>query len=361
MSARPRESAIVLTNGTFRQIHAKTAHGLIRGPSRFHILGVIDSTCAGRDAGELLDGKPRGIAVFASVDAALDELNARPDACVVGVATKGGVIPPDLHADLVAAARAGLTIVNGLHHLVGDDEEIARHAQASGGRILDIRRPRPIRELRFWTGEVLSVPAPRVAVLGTDCALGKRTTCNLLEEALVGLGLRASVVFTGQTGWLQGREHGFMLDATPNDFVPGELERAILDCYRADRPDVILLEGQSGLRNPSGPCGAELLLSGGARGVVLQHAPQRRWFKGLERLELPLPSIADEIELVRRYGTDVWVVTLNDDGLAPDEAEGLRAQLERELAIVVELPLRGGVHRAAARIASELSRTEAGR
>jgi len=355
MTARPRESAIVLTNGLFRQIHAKTAHGLVRGPSRYRILAVIDSTCAGEDAGQLLDGRPRGIAVLGSVDNALRELGERPDVCIVGVATKGGVIPADLRGDLVAAARAGLMIVNGLHHLVEDDEEIARLARESGARILDIRRPRPIRELRFWTGEVLSVRAPRVAVLGTDCALGKRTTCNLLEDALGLQGVRAAVVYTGQTGWLQGREHGFMLDATPNDFVPGELERAILDCWRQERPDLILLEGQSGLRNPSGPCGSELLLSGGARGVVLQHAPGRRYVKGFERLEIPLPGLEEEVELVRRFGAEVWAVTLNDEGIGVEQAESVRERIERGLGLLAVLPLRDGVDRVASRIRTELS------
>jgi len=354
MTARHGETAIVLTNGQFREIHAKTAHGLVRGPSRYRILAVIDSTCAGSEAGEILDSCPRGIPVLASVRRALDALAERPDACVIGVATKGGVIPPDLRGDLLDAARAGLTIINGLHHLVADDEEIAGLARQSGGRIHDIRRPRPIRELRFWSGDVLSVPAPRVAVLGTDCALGKRTTCNLLEDSLGRLGVRAGVVYTGQTGWLQGRQHGFMLDATPNDFVPGELERAILECWNADRPEVILLEGQSGLRNPSGPCGSELLLSGGARGVVLQHAPGRRHVKGLDRLGVPMPRLADEVELIRRYGVDVWAVTLNDEDLAAGEAETARARVERELGLVTVLPLRDGVDRVASRIRAEL-------
>ena len=57
-----------------------------------------------------------------------------------------------------------------------------------------------------------------------------------------------------------------------------------------------MIEGQSSLRNPSGPCGAELLLSGGARGVVLQHAPARRYFEGFEGPGFELPSLASEIE-----------------------------------------------------------------
>ncbi len=356
MTARPNETAIVLTNGLFREAHAKTAHGLVRGPSRFRILAVIDSTCAGRDAGELLDSRPRGIPVLVSVRHALESLAERPHACVIGVATKGGVIPDGLRGDLLDAARAGLTIINGLHHRVADDDEIASLARLGGARIDDIRAPRPVRELRFWNGDVLSVPAPRVAVLGTDCALGKRTTCNLLEDALGRLGVRAGVVYTGQTGWLQGREHGFMLDATPNDFVPGELERAILACWTADHPDVILLEGQSGLRNPSGPCGSELLLSGGTRGVVLQHAPGRRHVKGLERLGVPMPRLDEEVDLIRRYGVDVWAVTLHEEGLAAGEAEAVRARVEREVGLVTVLPLRDGVERVAERIRTELGR-----
>ncbi len=45
-------------------------------------------------------------------------------------------------------------------------------------------------ELRFWTGEVLGLTVPRVAVLGTDCALGKRTTATFLLDGLRRRGLR---------------------------------------------------------------------------------------------------------------------------------------------------------------------------
>ena len=76
-----------------------------------------------------------------------------------------------------------------------------------------------------------------------------------------GSGIHTELIYTGQTGWMQGARFGFVLDATPNDFVSGELEHAILACDAALSPDLIIIEGQSGLRNPSGPCGAELLLS----------------------------------------------------------------------------------------------------
>lgn len=232
------DGAIVLANDLLRDMHGKTAHGLIRGPSRWPIVAVVDATCAGEDAGEVLDGTPRGIPVFATVRAALAGTGSQAGVCVMGIATSGGRIPSSLRVDLIEAARAGLTLVSGMHQLLSDDEDLAKVARRAGGKIIDLREPRPTSELRFWTGEGLSVRALRVAVLGTDCAIGKRTTCQLLGEALRADGVRADMVYTGQTGWMQGLRHGFILDATPNDFVPGELERAILLCARDTDPDV---------------------------------------------------------------------------------------------------------------------------
>ena len=54
---------MLLANGFFQTSFAKTAHGLVRGPSRYRIAGVVDHTCAGEDAGDMLDGRQRGIPV----------------------------------------------------------------------------------------------------------------------------------------------------------------------------------------------------------------------------------------------------------------------------------------------------------
>ena len=161
------QGALLLTEGRYHTSDAKTAHGLVRGPSRWKILGLVDEHSAGAEAGTLLDGKDRGIPIFATLEEALQRLPQRPEWCVVGVATHGGRFPPSLRANLRAAARAGLGIVNGLHELAGDDPEITAHAPA----IHDVRRPRPVRELAFWHGEAHKLAIPRVAVIGTDCAL----------------------------------------------------------------------------------------------------------------------------------------------------------------------------------------------
>jgi len=335
-------TAAVLTHGWFSTVNAKTAHGLVRGPSRYRIVGLVDHAHAGRDAGEALDGQRRGIPVYADLDALLDGPAGKPDYCVVGIATPGGVLPPDFRALLLAAIERGIGLVNGLHRFLAEDPEIAAAAARRGVELVDIRKPKPRAELAFWSGAIRQVRAPRVAVLGTDCALGKRTTCQLLAQACRESGLRAEVVYTGQTGWLQGLRFGFVLDSTPNDFVCGELEAAIAACDREAAPDVILLEGQSALRNPSGPCGAELLLGGEARAVVLQHAPARRYFDSQEELGNEIPPLADEFQLLRLYRARVLGLALNHEGLAPEERVAVRDRLARSTGVPAVYPLLEG-------------------
>ncbi len=337
------QTAILLANDLFETAWAKTAHGLVRGPSRYAIVGVIDASCAGADAGELLDGQKRDIPVFRSVSESLDKLPSRPGFCVIGIATDGGVIPSDLRASLLTAAQAGISLVSGLHRFLEDDAEIVAAASSGGARILDIRKPRPTPDLHFWEGKIRQVRAPRIAVLGTDCALGKRTTTALLMKSLCAAGTKAEMVYTGQTGWLSGQKHGFILDATLNDFVSGELERVIVDCDREEQPDVILLEGQSALRNPSGPCGSELIISGAATGVVLQHAPGRPSFDGLGEAGGPIPPLEEEIELIRLLGARVLALTLNHDGLSAEQCDDLRGNLADRFDLPVAFPLLDGV------------------
>ncbi len=345
-------TALLLCGSSFRTDNGKTAHGLVRGGERYRVVGVIDSSCGGEDAGTLLDGTPRGIPVFGTLSAALEALPGKPDFAVVGVATSGGRIPAELRGDLAGALDAGISVVNGLHELVADDPALAEAAQRQGVSITDVRRPRPVSALRFWTGEIREARAARIAVLGMDCAVGKRTTARLLTEACRAAGTTAEMIFTGQTGWLQGFRHGFVLDATPNDFVSGELEGAVLACDRETRPDVIFLEGQASLRNPSGPCGAELLLSAGARAAILQHAPARTEFEGFEGMGYTIPAVADEIDLIRRYGARTLGLALNTHGIPPEQREPARRTLEQSLGIPVVCPLEEGV----ARLVSEVKR-----
>lgn len=336
-------TALVVCDGLFATANAKTAHGLVRGTERYRVLAVVDGPSAGRDAGEVLDGVRRGIPVYASIADALRALPEKPDFCVVGVATSGGRVTPGLRALVSEAIDAGLSVVNGLHEFLSDDPKIAEAAARRGVTIRDVRKTPPRTELHFWSGEILSVGAPRIAVLGTDCALGKRTTARFLLEACRAAGIRTELIFTGQTGWMQGAPFGFIFDSVPNDFVSGELEHAIVSCWKAAKPELILLEGQSALRNPSGPAGSEFILSGRAAAVILQHAPGRACYEGLEEFGLRIPPVSDEIDLIHRLGARALAVTLNGEGMTPEALRAEQQRLRWRLSIPVVRPLEEGV------------------
>jgi uncharacterized NAD-dependent epimerase/dehydratase family protein len=175
-----KSTAIVITGGYLDTSSAKTAHGLIRGTDRFTIVGVIDDKNQGKDAGEVLDGRKRNIPTYSSIGDFVKHSGQKATYCIVGVATKGGVIPDSLRTLLKEALENGLSLVNGLHEYVSDSPELVSLALQRGLEIIDVRKPKKAKDLHFWSGKIKEVKCPKVAVLGTDCALGKRTTTRFL-------------------------------------------------------------------------------------------------------------------------------------------------------------------------------------
>jgi uncharacterized NAD-dependent epimerase/dehydratase family protein len=336
-----QKRAIVLTNGMLARHDAKTAHGLIRGTERFDIVGVIDHVHAGQDAGEVLDGKNRGIPVFANLDEALAKISPI-DYCIIGIATIGGVLPDSFLPVIKNAISHDMSIVNGLHQFLSEMPDMVRLAQQYGVELIDVRKPKAKTDLHFWSGAIYKVPAPIVAVNGMDCAMGKRTTCRLLRQACEQEGINAQMIYTGQTGWLQGGQYGFIFDSTLNDFISGELEHAIVSCYQDTKAKVIFLEGQSALRNPSGPCGSEMLVSGNAKYTILVVAPKRKYYEDNPDWGA-IPSIQSEIELIKIYGSSVIALALNTEHCTEEEAYQYQQLYEAEYRMPVLLPLQQGV------------------
>ena len=340
-----KSTAIILTHGMLETMNAKTCHGLLRGTERFDIQAVIDYRHAGMDAGEVMDGKNRGVPIFASVDDYLATKQPIPRFCIVGVALEGGILPDEFRGELYRAMKGGMSIVCGLHSLLGEDAEFVRRANENGVGLIDVRKPRPTSELSFWTGEIYRVRTPRIAVLGMDCAVGKRTTCRFLMEACREEGIKAEMIYTGQTGWMQGYKHGFIFDSTINDFISGEIERVIVECERESQPDLMLIEGQSSLRNPSGPCGTEFIISGDTKGVILQHMPGRRLYDDNSDWNVPMPSIESEVALYCMYGAQVLAITLNGQGMSEGELKAYQKETEKKLGIPVIRPIQEGLGR----------------
>lgn len=339
-----KSTAVILTAGYLVSSSGKTAHGLIRGTDRFDILGVIDEKYAGQDAGEVLDGKHRSIPVYAT----LEEFNKSGKSakyCIIGVATKGGVIPDSLKVLLKEALERGFSLVNGLHDYVSDHPELAQLAATKGLELIDVRKPKKFKDLHFWNGKIVDVKCPKIAVLGTDCALGKRTTTRFLTEAMRAAGYKAEMIYTGQTGWMQGAGYGFIFDSTLNDFISGEMEHAVHQCWTEQKPDIIFIEGQSSLRNPSGPAGAEWIVSAAADAAVIQHHPVRKQYKDMEYYPAYIPSLKDEINLISIYGAPTVGITINTAKMTAEDARSFAKEQEQLLGIPVVLPLEDGLDR----------------
>ncbi len=328
--------AIVYCEGAFNTPYGKTAHGLVRFTERYEVLGVLDSRYSGRDAGEVLDGRPNGIRLFAGLDEAFRTLQQQghtPTHLVIGIATDGGVLPPEARTSVVEALNLGLHVDSGLHDFLTEDPELVALAARKGCRLRDVRKTPHRSQLHFFSGEIEAVACLKIAVLGTDSAIGKRTTAWMIVHAMRDAGYRAELIGTGQTAWLQGAKYSMIMDSCINDFVAGEIEHAVVSAWRNERPDLIVIEGQGSLMNPAYPGGFEILAAGRPDFIILQHAPRRLEYDGFPGY--PLHPLAEQINAIKVIsGKEVIAVTLNHELM--EEAEILPAC--RQVTVETGLP-----------------------
>src|SRR5579859_5519839 len=111
----------ILAEGAFEWHAAKTATGVIRY-GKEPVVAVIDSTKAGQDVAQALSAPfGAGLPVVRDI---YEALQYQPDTLLIGIAPRGGALPPAWRWQLLAAIEAGLTIVSGLHVFLADDEEL---------------------------------------------------------------------------------------------------------------------------------------------------------------------------------------------------------------------------------------------
>jgi len=348
-------TAIVYCQDAFLTPNGKTAHGLVRFTRRYDVLCVVDRSAAGKDSGMVLDGKANAIPVVEDLAAAMAlgrESSRQPSHFVVGLAPDGGRLGEDARRDVGQDLRLGLHVDCGLHDFLSDDPEMVAEAKRNGAEIRDIRKPPPRSELHFFSGKIEQVTSYRVAVLGTDSAVGKRTTAWRLVHALEQAGRSAAMVGTGQTAWLQGATHAIVLDSLVNDFVSGEIEHAVWSAWQAQRPEFIVIEGQGSLLNPAYPGGFELLAAGRPHAVVMQHAPARKDYDGFPGFRLhPLPRQIEAVETIS--DTPVIAITINHEHMRLDDLDVYASALENTLG----LPAMDVLVHGAERLASIVTRT----
>ncbi|HUT47883.1 MAG TPA: DUF1611 domain-containing protein [Alphaproteobacteria bacterium] len=325
-------TAVVYCEANFGAIDGKTANGLVRHSELYEILSVIDSQKAGLDAGMVLDDEPNDIPICRDLADSLRQAGGIPDTYIFGMAPSSGMLSGHERGLVLEAIGLGMNIVNGLHEFLNDDPVFAKAAAANNVVILDVRKPRAKKDLRMFSGRISEVTCPRIAVLGTDGAIGKRTTATILARALNDRGIKAVLVGTGQTGLIQGARYGVALDAIPSQFCSGEMEAAVVEAFEGENPDVIIIEGQGALSHPAYLTSIFILRGSRPDGVVLQHAPGRTNLGDFGKM--PMPTPASEINLIETFAdTKVIGLTINHENMTDAEVGTAITRYERDLGL----------------------------
>lgn len=286
----------------------------------------------------LLDEVASGIPVLGSLTEAIGRCGRVPDYLICGVAPADGLLSAAQRTVLLDGVARGMHIINGLHEFLNDDAEFVAASLAAGVTITDVRRPKEKKDLHLFSGRIFDVTCPRIAVLGTDGAVGKRTTATLLVQALNERGIKAVMVGTGQTMLIQGGKYGVALDAIVPQFCSGEVENQVVAAFENEHPDVIVVEGQGALSHPAYLTSAHILRGSRPAGVIVQHAPRR------ERLgDFPMvavPTVASEVKLIESFiDTAVIGITVNHELMSHDEVGAAIDAIELELGLPATDPL----------------------
>ena len=336
---------VILTEGQFGIHDAKTALGVIRyGPDE--VLGIIDSTMAGRNLDEFLPAFH--VPFVATLDEALAG-SVRPDALLIGIAPTGGRLPATYRPIILAAIAAGLDVLSGLHQFLGDDPEFAAAAAAKGTTIVDYRRPPSRTETAVGRRHD---PGKRVVLtVGTDCAIGKMSVALELVAAARRSGASAVMVPTGQTGMMiEG--WGAAVDRVISDFTNGTVEWLVQQ--GEERGDWVFVEGQGSIDHPAYSAVTMGLIHGATpHAMVLVHKPglTEKDFDHLPGVSFPLAELRPFIDIHERIAglvapSRVVAVALNTS-LIPDDAEARRTidSIAAETGLPADDPVRFGADR----------------
>ncbi len=334
----PYRRILLLTEGHLGVFSSKTASSLLRYRGG-DVAAVIDSAFAGQSVRRHIPWSPE-VPILPSIDSAAP---LRPDALFIGIAPVGGALPAAMHAHVMAALRAGIDVVSGLHTRIAADSALSAAARDSGARIRDVREPptgMPVAACR-----ARSTRCRRVLTVGSDCNVGKMVAALELTAAARRRGLDARFAATGQTGIMIAGV-GVAVDAVVSDFAAGATEALVLalgDC------DLLLIEGQGSIAHP-GYSGVTLSLLHGAcpDALVLVHHVGRERYSHEPHTPLPALSTlraAYEQAAALLHPARLVAVALNGHGAAPGALDAEAARIERELGVPAADATTAGVER----------------
>lgn len=328
-----KTSAIVYCENEFGKLDGKVANGLVRHSGKYKIVGIIDSTKSGLDAGEYLDGIKNEIPIFQNFNKAVEILDSVPEYFIYGIAPLEPLLNNEEKKIIYTAIKSGMHIVNGLPEFLSDDAVCIELANKYNVSIFDVRKPPSKENLHNFTGQIRDVQTPVITVSGTDCAVGKRTTALKLVEALKKEGLNAIFITTGQTGILQGSKYGIAIDVLSSGFATGEVENAVLEALK-EQPDIIVVEGQGALSHPAFTSSSAIIRGAMPKAIILQHPPKRR--TRCDFPKIPMPTLESEIKMLEVFsGAKVIAITINHEGMNDNEIESTTKAYEEKYQLPV--------------------------
>ena len=327
------KKAAVLAEGFLGTTYGKTANGLCRFTTRFDVVAAIDSTKKGQPIGEIVPKANAKIRIVGNVREAIEH---GANTMVVGVATDGGFLPENYRPIITNAIESGMEIVSGLHEFISDDPEFVKLSKENNVTITDVRKIFMSRR-DFYTGRIREVRSKRIAVLGTDSAIGKRTTAVYLNESMKKLNHSSVMIGTGQTAWMQGFPYTVVIDSMINDFVAGGIESAILEAWDKEHPQYMFLEGQGSVLHPAYPGSFEIIAAGKPDGIILQHAPSRLNYDGFD---IPIPPLEKFIKILKLLSDrEVIGISLNTENMNKGQIKEEIERLQSKFSIPVFDPL----------------------
>ncbi|NET59262.1 MAG: DUF1611 domain-containing protein [Symploca sp. SIO2E6] len=293
---------------------------------RATVVAVIDQESAGESLSELT-----GIDCDAPiVDSVAAALPYQPDVLVIGMAVSGGVLPDSWWQEVKQGVAAGLSVVNGLHTLIGSDPELQQLLR-KGQTIWDIRQEPQV--LRIGSGEARSLPCRRILTVGTDMSVGKMSASLELHQAAQRQGVRSKFLATGQAGIMIAGE-GIPLDAVRVDFAAGAVEQMVMDS--GHNYDLLIVEGQGSLLHPGSTATLPLIRGTQPTGLILVHRAGQTHNHRCTQVPIPpLPEVIRLYETVAHAGgafapTPVVAIALNTGHLDPASAAEAIEQVQVE-------------------------------
>jgi len=330
MKIKKDNNAIVYCEGNFGQMDGKTANGLVRYSNRYNIFGIIDSTLAGKDAGDILDDAPNGIPIYKDIQECLEKNKENNiNTFIYGMAPLSGLFSKQDEQIMFFAMENKLDIVNGLHEFLTENKNFNKKAKECDVQIFDIRKPKKIDQLTVFSGDISKVTCPKIAILGTDSAVGKRTTSTILTKALREKGINAVMVATGQTGLIQGAKYGVSLDALPEQFISGEMESAVYQAWKQEDPDVIIIEGQGSLSHPAYLSSCFIIRGSQPDAIIVQHPPKREFLGDYPLIKMP--TLESEIALLESFSkSPVIAITINHENMISKEVDKIMDKYQKQ-------------------------------